>query len=178
MADDNKVKGPLQNRQFFGDGKNILDERKTVFDRIEDLGEEQDSVRPIREAAENATDSIPEGPFGKAGDGDLIGVAGYYAISTGQVAVLPIPGIRQPGYKVISHGVEAFDEYERHTVQITAASEHVARVAAEYAVSAPSNIDWASSEVETVSVQEIKSRSTFSTWEFEVDVADRGQEEF
>lgn len=155
----------------------ILGNRVTIIDKLEEKASERESLRPIREAFESATDNIPEGPFGKFGDGDLTGYAGYAAIKTGQISVIPIPGVRQPGFHVISHGVEQFGDFERHTVNISAASEHIARIAAEYEVSAPSNIDYFTSEVDAISVDEIKERSTFSTWEIVVDVADRGQKE-
>jgi len=161
-------------RTFLGEDRQILGDRDTVLDRLEDEADEEDSLRPIREAFESATENIPSGPGGLLGEGNLTGVAGYYAISTGQVAVLPIPGVKQPGYSVISHGAEQFEDFERHTVNINAASKHVAEVACEYEVSSPSNIDFITSEVEVVSVEEKKERPTFSTWEVVVDVADRG----
>lgn len=166
-----------KNEGVLGEDREILGNRKTVIDRLEDEADEEDSVRPMREAFESATDNIPEGPLGKLGDGDALGIAGYYAISTGQLAVLPIPGVKQPGYHVISHGVSEYDSYERHTVNIAAASQHVARVAAEYEVASPSNIDYVTGEVDTVSIEEKKQRATASTWEIVVDVADRGQKE-
>lgn len=165
-------------REFFGDDKNLLDDRKTVFDRVEDQVDDEDSSRPIREAVESVTDNIPDGPAGKLGDGDITGYAGYLAIKTGQLAVLPIPGVKQPGFHTISHGAEQMEEFERHTVNINAASRHVAKIAAEYEVAAPSNIDYVTGEIDVVSIEEKKQRSSFSTWEVIVDVADRGQKEF
>jgi hypothetical protein len=159
------------------DDKTLFDDRETILDKVEDMRKDSGSLRPVRDKFEDATDKIPEGPLGKAGDGDIVGAAGYYAISTGQVAVLPIPGVKQPGYSTVSHGVEAKKNYERHTIRINAASEQVARVAAEYEVAAPSNIDYLTAEIDTVESNEIKSRSTFSTWEFIIDVADRGSKE-
>lgn len=144
------------------------------LDKLEQRLEDTDRSRFLREKFEDATDQIPEGPLGRAGDGKVTGAIGYYAISTGQVAVLPVPGIRQPGYNVISHGSEVLDESVRHTVRIEAASKHVAEFASEYAVAAPSNIDYVTAEMDTVSIEELKERPTFSTWEVVVDVADRG----
>jgi hypothetical protein len=146
----------------------------SVLDKLEDRIEQNDRSRLLREKLENGTDKIPEGPFEKVGDGKIVGVAGYYAISTGQTAVLPIPGVRQPGYNVISHGSEVFDEYVRHTVRVEAASKHVAEFVSQYDVSAPSNIDYLTSELDVVSIEQIKERPTMSTWEVVVDVADRG----
>lgn len=154
-----------------------FDRRRGVFDRIENRLEDSGSKRPFRDTLDRTLDEIPSGPLGKGGDGFAVGLVGYVAIRTGQLAVLPIPGIRQPGYGVISHGVEDRDNFERHTVRIAAATKQVAKIAAEYEVAAPSNIDYITGEVETVDDSVITERSTFSTWEFVVDVADRGQKE-
>jgi len=151
--------------------------RKTIFDRLEEQTEEEDSARPVREAVEGLTDNIPEGPGGTVGEGNVIGYGGLFLVRTGQLAVLPIPGVRQPGFNVISHGSEKFDDFVRHTMRINAASRHVAQTVAEYLVAAPSNIDYLTGEMDTVSIEEVKQRSSFSTWEIVVDVADRGKKE-
>jgi len=148
---------------------------KGPLDRIEDRIQDQGNSRVLRSKIEDTLDKIPNGPLDNVGEGSLAGVAGYMAISTGQTAVIPIPGVRQPGYHTISHGVEPMDEFERHTVRISAASRDVAEFAAKYDVASPSNIDFLTSETEVVSVEEIKERPTLSTWEIIVDVADRGQ---
>lgn len=144
-----------------------------ILDSLEDAIE--NSERPAREAIEDMTNEIPSGPYDAVGDGDALGVLAYYAISTGQLAVLPIPGIRQPGYHTISHGAEDMGTYERHDVRINAASRDVAEFAAKYAVASPSNIDYLTSEVQAVETNEVTSRSTLSTWEVIVHVADRGK---
>jgi len=155
-----------------------LDERRTVFDRVEDRlddrREQGDSIRPLRDAVEKLTNQLPEGPYGKAGKGNIAAIVGYFAVKTGQLVTLPIPGVRQPGFHAISHGVETFEDYERHTVRVNAAYEDVARVASEYDVAAPSNIDYITSEVESVEVNLLKERPTYSTYEFVIDIADRG----
>lgn len=156
---------------------NLLDDRKTILDRAEEEADENESKRPGRSLFEKTLDRIPNGPFGKAGGGSAIGYAGYFAAATGQLAVLPVPGVRQPGYHVISHGAEAMDEFERHTVRVAAASKNVAEVAAAYDVAAPSNIDFITGESDVVSTEIIKERPTYTTWEVVVDVADRGQKE-
>jgi hypothetical protein len=147
------------------------------LDKIEDKIQEREDPRPARSKIEKALDEIPNGPLNNLGGGTAAGVIGYYAISTGQLAVLPIPGIKQPGYGVISHGVKPKEEFERHTVRISAASKDIAEFVAKYEVSAPSNIDFFASETEVSSVDQIKKRPTFSTWEVVVDVADRGQKD-
>lgn len=167
----------IRDRAIDGEDNEVDFGRKTIFDRIENQVDEEDSARPIREATEEATDNIPEGPGGIVGEGNTIGFAGLFLVRTGQLAVLPVPGVRQPGFNVISHGSEAFDEFVRHTVRVNAASRHVAQTAAEYLVAAPSNIDYVTAEMDTVSIEEVKQRSSFSTWEIVVDVADRGKKE-
>lgn len=148
---------------------------KGPLDKIEDRVQDKGRSRILRDKVEDTLDNIPNGPLDNLGEGSAAGVLGYMAISTGQTAVIPIPGVRQPGYHTISHGVDVRDEFERHTVRISAASKNVAEFAAKYDVASPSNIDFLTSETEIVSVEQIKERPTLSTWEVVVDVADRGQ---
>lgn len=161
------------------DGENEIGEdvNLRVIEALEDEIQDKGGGRPGRDVIESALDKIPSGPLDNVGGGTALGVLGYYAISTGQLAVLPIPGIRQPGYKTISHGVEEAGEYEEHVVRINAASKNVAEFAAKYDVAAPSNIDFITSETEIVETNEITRRPTLSTWEVIVHVADRGTTE-
>jgi len=153
----------------------IEDTPAQPLDNIEEVTEEIGN--PVRDNGSEALDKIPDGPLDNLGSGSLVGAVGYYAISTGQTAVLPIPGVRQPGYKTISHGAEEMGEFERHTIKINAASQKVAEFAAKYEVAAPSNIDFILSETEIRSSEVVTKRPTFSTWEIVVDVADLGQTE-
>lgn len=157
----------------------ILDDRDTILDGVEDVIEDETgrARKPLRDAVEGALDKIPRGPLGKIGEGNIAGFGGYFAIKTGQLAVLPVPGVRQPGFHAISHGVRSKEEFEEHVIRINAASRKVAEVACEYEIASPSNIDFVTSEVESVEVKELKSRPTYSTWEFTVHVADRGAKE-
>lgn len=145
-----------------------------LLDRVENV---TGGDSPVRDRLNNALDRVPRGPLGKGGEGDIAGGAGYFAVKTGQLAVLPIPGVRQPGFSTISHGVEIQDRSEIHTVRIFAVSKQVAKFAAEYEVSAPSNIDYVTGEINTTSIEEINPRGTYSTWEVVVEVADRGEAE-
>jgi hypothetical protein len=154
-----------------------LENPPSPLDEVEDRFQDQGVTRPVRDRTEDALDKIPSGPLDNLGGGSLAGAVGYYAISTGQTAVLPIPGVRQPGYKTISHGVEIMENFERHTVRMNAASKNIAEFAAKYEVSSPGNVDFLTSETEIASTEELKSRNTISTWEVIVDVADRGQTE-
>lgn len=164
---------------FSQDGQAILDNRGTILDGVEDAVEDESGVarKPLRNAVEGVLDKIPRGPLGKVGEGNIAGFGGYFAIKTGQLAVLPVPGVRQPGFHPISHGVRAKDGYEEHVIRINAASRKVAEIACEYEIASPSNIDFVTSEVEAVEVTELKSRPTYSTWDFTVHVADRGAKE-
>jgi len=158
--------------------RTILDNRTTILDKIEDRTEgDEEAIKPIRNAVENTLDRIPVGPLGKIGEGNIAAGAGYLAIKSGQLAVLPVPGIRQPGFHAISHGAESREGFERHVIRINAASRKVAEIACEYEIASPSNIDYVTAEIETVEVEEVKSRQTYSTYEFVVDVADRGIKE-
>lgn len=155
-----------------------LERREGPLDRLERSTEEAgESARPLRETIEDRLDQIPSGPLGKIGEGDTIGAAAFVAVRSGQLAVFPIPGVKQPGFSVVSHGVEDQGEFERHNIRINAASKNVAKFASEYLVAAPSNIDWVTSEIEVVSMEPVTERSTYTTWDVEVDVADRGQKE-
>jgi len=164
---------------FNQEDKAILDRRGTILDGVEDVIEDESgrAQKPLRNAVEGALDKIPRGPLGKIGEGNIAGFGGYFAIKTGQLAVLPVPGVRQPGFHAISHGVQVKEDHEQHVIRINAASRKVAEVACEYEIAAPSNIDFATSEVEAVEVTELKSRPTYSTYEFVVEVADRGIKE-
>lgn len=154
-----------------------MSDRKGPLDRIEDRVQDTGNARPLRNRTEEALENVPDGPLDNIGSGSAAGVIGYYAISTGQLAVLPIPGIKQPGYSVISHGVDVREQFERHTVRINAASKNVAQFVAKYEVSSPSNVDFLASETEIVSMEQLKERPTLSTWEVVVDIADRGQKD-
>jgi hypothetical protein len=153
----------------------VLDDRDGILDKLEDVFEPEGDVdKPLRRAVEQSIDDIPTGPYGKLGEGNIVTAAGYVAVKTGQLVTLPIPGVRQPGFHVVSHGAESMEEFERHEVVVSAASRRVAEFVAEYEVASPSNIDFVTSEVQTVELIEEKPRQTFSTWKAVVDVADRG----
>lgn len=153
----------------------FFDNRQGILDRLEDIGDEASSNRPGRETLEETLEQVPDGPLGKIGGGNAVGAVGYYITDVAKVVTIPIPGARPPGFHVISHGVEDIGDAERHTVMINAATKFVAEFAAEYVVSAPSNIDFLTAEIENHKTEEVTNRSTYSTWKVVVDVADRGQ---
>jgi len=138
--------------------------------------DEQDPLggRPLRERFENATDKIPEGPLGKTGNGELIGAGGFLAVEASRPVIDFIPGVKQPGYSVIGHGIEQKDGFVEHTLNIAAVSENVARFVAEYAA-APSNVDYVTAETKIVDTQLIENRRTYSSWEFTVHIDERGE---
>lgn len=137
---------------------------------IRDTLEEQ----PVRDRFEEVTREIPEGPMGKVGGGNLIGGAGFLAVESTRPFIDFIPGVKQPGYKLTAHGTKKIGEdEERHILTIAAISEEVARFAAKYNA-APSNIDYLSSDVEIVDIDEVTERAAYTTYQITVDI-ERGE---
>jgi len=129
--------------------------------------------QPIRDAIEESTDNIPEGPFGKVGDGTVLGAGGFLAVEASRPLIDFVPGIKQPGYKITAHSTEVLEPgTERHTLTVPAISEEVARFAAKYAAT-PSNIDFSLSDTEIVSIEELTEQPGYTTHRIVVDV-DRG----
>lgn len=130
--------------------------------------EEEKGNQPLRERFENLTDRIPQGPAGKVGGGNLIGASGFVAVEATKPLWTFVPGIKQPGYKLISHSGEYIgDNMERHKVTVAALSEDVAEFVAEY-VSSPGNIDYLRAKTISVEVDEIIERSTYDTYKITV----------
>ena len=126
---------------------------------------------PLREAGHEVTSSIPEGPLGFAGKGNLIGLSGTIVVAVGRALV---PGEEfDPGYKVRSHEIQRSNGVERHTFEIDAYSKSIARALAKKR-SAPTNIDYVSKQTEVIQVTEVRERPTASTWSITVNVTDRG----
>jgi len=139
---------------------------KPIRERIED--------RPIRDEFASATDRIPEGPLGKVGGGNLLGAGGFAAVEATRPVWQFIPGVKQPGYKIISHGSEYVGNgVERHSIKVAAVSEDIAEFAAEY-VSAPSNIDYLRSDIENTQVEVETKRGSYSTFNITVDLVTEG----
>lgn len=130
--------------------------------------------REIRKRFEDATDKVPSGPLGKVGNGEVIGAGGFLAAESLRPVAEFIPGVKQPGYSIVSHGMERKDGFSEHKLIVTAVSQNVARFVAEYA-SAPSNIDYVTAETEIVNVEMVEQRRTYSAWEFTVHVDERGE---
>ena len=144
----------------------MVDRKRPVRDKMDE--------QPVRDKFEEVTRDIPEGPLGKVGGGNLIGAAGFVAVESTNPVWEFVPGLKQPGYKVTAHGTKRMGEdKERHIITVVAISEEVARFAAKY-YSAPSNIDYISSDVELKEVNELTERKVYSTYEIVVDV-DRGE---
>lgn len=117
--------------------------------------------RPIRDGLELATDTLPRGPFGFAGQGNLAGAIGLAGV---QIASLAVPGSElDPGFTVVSSTREMVDGKQNMTFTINAYSRDVARFVAKKR-SAPSNLDLFLRDVNVTSVEEQESRSTASTW--------------
>lgn len=137
-----------------------------IRDRLED--------QPVRDRFSERVEQIPEGPLGKAGGGNLLGAAGFAAVESTKPVWQFVPGIKQPGYKIFAHGTKYLgDGVERHQLTVAAVSKEVAEFAAEY-TAAPSNIDYLRSKVDTVSINEITERATYSTYKIVVDLESEG----
>lgn len=131
------------------------------------------SKRPLRELFEEKVGEVPSGPLGKSGGGNLVGAGGFIAVEATRPIIDFIPGLKQPGYSVSSHGAEEIDGGTRHTVIVNAISKNIAEFVAKYE-SIPSNIDYLTSEPKIVSIEEMESKETYSMWRIIVDVTTRG----
>lgn len=126
--------------------------------------------RPARSAIEKITESIPKGPLGAIGEGNIIGGLGYLAVESGEVITLPIPGLKRPGFRVISHSLDEVRNGDQiHTVKIHAVSKDVAEFATEYE-SSPSNLDFIRNKTEVLSVEELDEDSIYTTYEIKVKI--------
>jgi len=133
------------------------------------MEEEFTDRRPIRDKLENATDSIPKGPLGKVGEGNLAGAAGYLAVESGEIVAIPVPGATRPGFKYVSHSlVETQDNTQRYNIVVHAISKDVAEFAVQYKA-APSNVDFLTSDLEMVSTEMVNEKPTYSTYRITVD---------
>ena len=124
-------------------------------------------ARPVRSAFEEVTSSIPNGPLGIAGDGDLVGFTGVAAVSLVRGLV---PGDElDPGYRVQSHEIRD----ETHTFRIDAYSRDIAEAVARLRA-APSSADFFIRQTKvTGTTVEVTERSTVSTWQVTVEVTNR-----
>ena len=139
---------------------------RPLRERIED--------RPIRDRLASSTDKIPEGPLGKLGGGNLLGAGGFVAVEATRPVWQFIPGVKQPGYKIISHGSKYIGNgVEQHSIKVAAVSEDVAEFAAEY-VAAPSNVDYLRSDIENTQVEVETERGSYSTFTITVDLVTEG----
>lgn len=126
--------------------------------------------RPIRDGAELITDTIPRGPFGFAGRGNLTGALGLVAV---QISSTLVPGSElDPGFTVVGSTREMVDGKQNMTFTINAYSRDVARFVAKKR-SAPSNVDLFLRDVNVTSVEEVDSRSTASTWKVDTVLDER-----
>lgn len=131
--------------------------------------------KPIRDRIRGITDSIPSGPKGKAGEGDLLGAGGYLAVETIRAGTQFIPGIQQPGYKIYSHSVESEGKHEIHSFEIAAISQDVAEFVAQY-FSSPSNVNFLLADVEILNVEINTSRRTYDRFAVKTRISKSGLE--
>lgn len=159
------------------DGLEFWDDEDRPMVRQGNLGvtpDDEDNIRPLRDRFESITDRLPSGPFGKIGEGDLVGLGGFIAVEATRPIIQFIPGIKQPGYHVNAHNTDRMDGFERHTLTIQALSEDVAEFVAGYTAT-PSNIDFATTEVRLVDTEIVTERQTYSTYRIKVDIDERGR---
>lgn len=135
------------------------------MDRIERIRERLAKEKPVRHSFERVFESVPSGPLGAVGGGNVAGFLGFLLVESGEVITSPIPGLTRPGFKKISHGVEVIEPgLQRHTVRVHAFSRDVAEFMAQYD-SAPSNIGYITSDISIESVEEIDTEATYDTYE-------------
>lgn len=124
-------------------------------------------ARPIRSALEKATQKVPEGPLGFAGEGNGTGAA-LFAVS--EVIGFFIPGSTlDPGFRIQSHSIDEVRGKEVHTFRVSAYFEQTARFSSQFN-SAPSNIDFFIRDIDVTSVEKVEDRATVGTWEIVVEV--------
>lgn len=126
--------------------------------------------RPFRDAFEQVTSNVPQGPLGKVGDGNVAGALGYIAVESGEIVTIPIPGATRPGFRYVSHsfiGVE--DEVQTYKIVVHAASKDVAKFAVEYKA-APSNYDFLKGITEVTNIKELDRENAYTTYEMTVEV--------
>ena len=126
--------------------------------------------RPIRDKFEKVTSSVPEGPLGKIGGGNITGALGYIAVESGDIITIPIPGATRPGFKYVSHsfvGVE--NDVQTYKIVVHAVSKDVAKFAVEYKA-APSNYDFLKGITEVTNIKELDRGNVYTTYEMTIEV--------
>lgn len=165
-----------EEKERLTDEINVLD--REIGGRFEEFGENLPSKRPARDKFEEFNERFPSGPLNKTGNGTIAGAAGYLAKSSLNPIFDFIPGLRQPGFTLISHSVETVDNpndsFERHTFGVSAISRDVAEFASKY-FAAASTLDFATSDTEIEDVELLTERATYSTWKITVLVDERGE---
>ena len=151
-----------------------MEEMDTPMVRNEVTSSSSESKRPLRDGLERITGSIPSGPLGKVGEGDLVGLGGFLAVEATRPIIQFVPGIKQPGYHVNAHSTEQVGGFERHTLTIQAVSEDVAEFVAGYTAT-PSNIDFLTTEIDLYNTEVVTERATYTTFKITVDIDERGR---
>lgn len=128
--------------------------------------------RPVRDSLSRLTEKIPKGPLGVLGRGNGIGAAGFFTASAIN-GVVPLEGV-DVGFNVESHNVDRRGNVEEHTFLVHSASENVARFVGKFR-STPTNLNFATDEVEVVLVEELIPRRGFSLWRVKAEVQTKGR---
>ena len=128
------------------------------------------SERPLRDAVEDLTEEIPEGPLGAVGRGNIAGAAGFIAVESGEVIAIPIPGVDRPGFQFVSHGMEQTDEStQEHNIVVHAISKDVAEFATQYKA-APSNLDFLRGRTVIQSIELLDEDRFYNTYDVTVRI--------
>lgn len=135
--------------------------------------EKGDTIKPVRDNLSTSLDQIPSGPFDKVGKGNIATSIGYFGVSLTKTITGYIPGVKRPGYTVLSHNVEFGETEDIHIVEVYAVSRKIAEFVSKYEVAASSNIEYIQSDIQIISIEEVRRRQTYSLWEMVVEV-DRG----
>lgn len=128
-------------------------------------------MRKVRDSLESLTERIPRGPLGIAGEGVLIGGAGFFVVSAIN-GVNPLDDI-DVGFNIESSSVQRFgDDEQRHTFVINAVSRDVAKFAAVFS-SRPSIVDSVVRVAEVEEIDLIEERRWMSDWRVQVRVTNK-----
>jgi hypothetical protein len=122
--------------------------------------------RPIRDWLENNTEEVEPRFRGNVGDGNIVGASGYLVVQGISFITGFVPGLRRPGFTVVSRASSVEDGVYTDVFEIDAASRDVAEFVASY-FAAPSTSDYITSEKE-VNSEVIEERSTYSRYRITV----------
>jgi len=128
--------------------------------------------RPLRSSFEEETEKVPNIGLGIAGEGTVLGAAGYFIVEAIGAAGSLAPGLKTPGYSVVGHSVEVIDPgrgLERHSFTIRALTEEVPRFVGKY-FSAPSNLSYLNSDIDVIETEILNEEASYTTFKVVVEI--------